>query len=167
LKTVEIGTLFSWNHFSLIFRNDDDNNSKHGDGEDGEEDASVLTPMRSTSRAESKDNEDRPSSSGKLEFSRKSKQIVMKFVLSGLDDEESIATITNIGGNPTEDAHIWPSMQDLNTRLRRVITAYQRNYKKEELKQQQKAKVSVPVNSVVESILFYCIPLHISVYLFQ
>lgn len=38
-------------------------------------------------------------------------------------------------------------MQDLNTRLRRVITSYQRNYKKEELKQQQKAKVgfaSVP-----------------------
>lgn len=35
----------------------------------------------------------------------------------------------------------WPSMQDLNTRLRRVITSYQRNYKKEEMKQQQKAKV--------------------------
>lgn len=34
-------------------------------------------------------------------------------------------------------------MQDLNTRLRRVITAYQRNYKKEELKQQQKAKVNL------------------------
>lgn len=34
-------------------------------------------------------------------------------------------------------------MQDLNTRLRRVITAYQRNYKKEELKQQQKAKVGI------------------------
>lgn len=41
-----------------------------------------------------------------------------------------------------DDAHIWPSMQDLNTRLRRVITSYQRNYKKEELKQQQKAKVT-------------------------
>jgi hypothetical protein len=51
--------------------------------------------------------------------------------------------MAGIGGNPTEDSHIWPSMQDLNTRLRRVITAYQRNYKKEELKQQQKAKVSV------------------------
>lgn len=37
---------------------------------------------------------------------------------------------------------MWPTMQDLNTRLRRVITSYQRNYKKEELKQQQKAKVS-------------------------
>lgn len=40
-----------------------------------------------------------------------------------------------------EERFIWPTTQDLNTRLRRVITAYQRNYKKEELKQQQKAKV--------------------------
>jgi len=59
----------------------------------------------------------------------------------GLDEEESVA-----GSYPptlvaVEDATLWPSMQDLNTRLRRVITAYQRNYKKEELKQQQKAKV--------------------------
>lgn len=37
--------------------------------------------------------------------------------------------------------HLWPSMQDLNTRLRRLITAYQRNYKREELKLQQRAKV--------------------------
>lgn len=46
--------------------------------------------------------------------------------------------------NPTDiDPNLmWPTMQDLNTRLRRVITSYQRNYKKEELKQQQKAKVS-------------------------
>lgn len=43
---------------------------------------------------------------------------------------------------PIENILIWPSMQDLNTRLRRVITSYQRNYKKEELKQQQKAKVN-------------------------
>lgn len=41
-------------------------------------------------------------------------------------------------------------MQDLNTRLRRVITSYQRNYKKEELKQQQKAKVRAPhLNSIL------------------
>lgn len=55
----------------------------------------------------------------------------------GLDDEESTTAI------PAEiDPNlVWPSMQDLNTRLRRVITSYQRNYKKEELKQQQKAKV--------------------------
>lgn len=38
-------------------------------------------------------------------------------------------------------SHLWPSMQDLNTRLRRLITAYQRNYKREELKMQQRAKV--------------------------
>ncbi|XP_050361497.1 chromodomain-helicase-DNA-binding protein 7 isoform X2 [Nymphalis io] len=37
--------------------------------------------------------------------------------------------------------HLWPSMQDLNTRLRRLITAYQRNYKREELKLQQRAKM--------------------------
>lgn len=41
-----------------------------------------------------------------------------------------------------DQAHPWPSMQDLNTRLRRLITAYQRNYKREELKMQQKAKVT-------------------------
>ncbi|KAG8284248.1 choline dehydrogenase 7, partial [Homalodisca vitripennis] len=34
----------------------------------------------------------------------------------------------------------WPSMQDFNSRLRRVITSYQRNFKKEELKLAQKAK---------------------------
>lgn len=49
---------------------------------------------------------------------------------------------------------MWPSMQDLNTRLRRVITSYQRNYKKEELKQQQKAKVSERLHSVHESRVF-------------
>lgn len=43
---------------------------------------------------------------------------------------------------PVVEELVWPSVQDLNTRLRRVITSYQRNYKKEELKQQQKAKVS-------------------------
>ncbi|XP_045762222.1 chromodomain-helicase-DNA-binding protein 7 isoform X2 [Maniola jurtina] len=44
---------------------------------------------------------------------------------------------------PDDDAptHLWPSMQDLNTRLRRLITAYQRNYKREELKLQQRAKM--------------------------
>lgn len=59
------------------------------------------------------------------------------FVL-GLDDEESTTHPSEIDPNL-----IWPSMQDMNTRLRRVITSYQRNYKKEELKQQQKAKVGL------------------------
>lgn len=35
----------------------------------------------------------------------------------------------------------WPSMVDLNTRLRKVINSYQRNFKKEETKLLQKAKV--------------------------
>ncbi len=62
-------------------------------------------------------------------------------LIAGIDDDESVY---NAGGATTSSAaddQIWPSMQDLNTRLRRVITSYQRNYKKEELKQQQKAKV--------------------------
>lgn len=37
----------------------------------------------------------------------------------------------------------WPSIGDLNNRLRRVITSYQRNFKKEELKLAQKAKVNI------------------------
>lgn len=35
----------------------------------------------------------------------------------------------------------WPTIGDLNTRLRRVITAYQKNFRKEEMKQLQKARV--------------------------
>lgn len=37
----------------------------------------------------------------------------------------------------------WPSIGDLNSRLRRVITAYQKNFRKEEIKQLQKARVSL------------------------
>ncbi|KAJ4431428.1 hypothetical protein ANN_20025 [Periplaneta americana] len=44
--------------------------------------------------------------------------------------------------DPTKKAP-WPSMVDLNTRLRRVITSYQRNFKKEEMKLAQKAKCAV------------------------
>lgn len=48
----------------------------------------------------------------------------------------------------TGDDKAWPTITDLNTRLRRVITSYQRNYRKEEQKlQATKAKVS-PVSSV-------------------
>lgn len=44
---------------------------------------------------------------------------------------------------PPEDPSkpFWPSVNDLNTRLRRVVTSYQRSFKKEELKLLQKAKV--------------------------
>lgn len=72
----------------------------------------------------------------------------MSLKTKGVDDEvESNAGAPSVAGSVTgptvDDSLMWPSMQDLNTRLRRVITAYQRNYKKEELKQQQKAKVNL------------------------
>lgn len=60
---------------------------------------------------------------------------------AGIDDDESVYNAGIAATSSVVDGQIWPSMQDLNTRLRRVITSYQRNYKKEELKQQQKAKV--------------------------
>ncbi|KAH9640843.1 hypothetical protein HF086_014429 [Spodoptera exigua] len=65
------------------------------------------------------------------------------------DDVSSGAGATSPAASPRPDddstqsssgGHLWPSMQDLNTRLRRLITAYQRNYKREELKMQQRAK---------------------------
>lgn len=52
-------------------------------------------------------------------------------------------------------AHPWPSMQDLNTRLRRLITAYQRNYKREELKMQQKAKVIIIIKIFVSKLKMF------------
>ncbi|XP_073941690.1 uncharacterized protein isoform X3 [Choristoneura fumiferana] len=61
------------------------------------------------------------------------------------DEVSSGAGATSPAASPRADddgaGHQWPSMQDLNTRLRRLITAYQRNYKREELKMQQKAKM--------------------------
>ncbi|XP_052564493.1 uncharacterized protein LOC120426896 isoform X3 [Culex pipiens pallens] len=107
---------------------DDDANSKQGDNEDDPEDG-PSEARSSSAGVESKD-----------------------------DDEESTAgTATSAAptpapsdGGPNPEL-IWPSMQDLNTRLRRVITSYQRNYKKEELKQQQKAKLQAivpPVSSL-------------------
>ncbi|XP_013200500.2 chromodomain-helicase-DNA-binding protein 7 isoform X1 [Amyelois transitella] len=61
------------------------------------------------------------------------------------DDVSSGAGATSPAASPRADDEPggggpWPSMQDLNTRLRRLITAYQRNYKREELKMQQRAK---------------------------
>jgi len=41
-----------------------------------------------------------------------------------------------------ENKQDWPSIGDLNARLRRVITAYQKNFRKEEIRQMQKARVS-------------------------
>lgn len=83
-------------------------------------------------------------------------------IVVGLDDEESTTHPSEIDPNL-----IWPSMQDMNTRLRRVITSYQRNYKKEELKQQQKAKVNrngsfQKCQFRVLGILLYCVTWTIS-----
>lgn len=113
-----------------IYRHDDETNSKHGDVDENDEE------VRST-----KDGEDRPSSSGKT---HQNLQSFAKFndqykINAGLDDEEATTHLSS----ETDPNLIWPTMQDLNTRLRRVITSYQRNYKKEELKQQQKAKVRI------------------------
>lgn len=60
-------------------------------------------------------------------------------------DRDDDSTQGSAGAAPLSatGSHLWPSMQDLNTRLRRLITAYQRNYKREELKMQQKAKVGI------------------------
>lgn len=81
------------------------------------------------------------------------------YISAGLDDDESVYNVGVSGAPSTSDDHIWPSMQDLNTRLRRVITSYQRNYKKEELKQQQKAKVSLSDNDEKNPFYFskFCI----------
>ena len=59
---------------------------------------------------------------------------------SGLEDDEVMITGTVPVSGAAEGDLTWPSMQDLNTRLRRVITSYQRNYKKEELRAAQQEK---------------------------
>lgn len=78
------------------------------------------------------------------------------------DEVSSGAGATSPAASPRADderapaTHLWPSMQDLNTRLRRLITAYQRNYKREELKLQQRAKVSYVYNFILCFIYVLC-----------
>jgi chromodomain-helicase-DNA-binding protein 7 len=56
---------------------------------------------------------------------------------------EPMSTDENPKPESTEpEKPIWPSTTDLNTRIRKLITAFQRYFKKEELKNAQKAKVS-------------------------
>lgn len=57
------------------------------------------------------------------------------------DLDESTQGSSGLSGHHSFAGGQFPSMQDLNTRLRRLITSYQKNYKKEELKMQQRAKV--------------------------
>ncbi|CAB3373521.1 Hypothetical predicted protein [Cloeon dipterum] len=58
------------------------------------------------------------------------------------DDEAEAEPVELEGEHPVEggDKAPWPSVADLNTRLRRVISSYQRNFKREEMKMAQRAK---------------------------
>lgn len=59
-------------------------------------------------------------------------------------EESSTAntTVTPVTQTTAVDECIWPSIGDLNNRVRRLISTCQRNFKKEEQKLVQKAKVS-------------------------
>uniref|UniRef100_A0A7G3AIV8 BRK domain-containing protein n=1 Tax=Lutzomyia longipalpis TaxID=7200 RepID=A0A7G3AIV8_LUTLO len=136
IKHEIIGDLVQQINDGVNISLEDDTNSKHDEGDEVDDDLTVSKDeQRAPSATDSKDTDlDRPSS-------------------SGIEDEEALLAATL----SSEDPHTWPTMQDLNTRLRRVITSYQRNYKKEELKQQQKAKAlttttSLPSTSTPSSI---------------
>lgn len=64
-------------------------------------------------------------------------------VESTMDQSTPIPTVESSDEVKQEGKLDWPTIGDLNTRLRRVITAYQKNFRKEEIKQLQKARVSV------------------------
>lgn len=110
----------------------EDGEVKMDDIEELDEDGNPKgEPKPSTSAADAKSDLDRPAS-------------------SGLEDDDVIITGTVPAGGAATDDLTWPSMQDLNTRLRRVITSYQRNYKKEELRaaqQQKQAKIQASMAS--------------------
>lgn len=62
-----------------------------------------------------------------------------------LATEDNATTVALAPPTPTSvaaDEFIWPSIGDLNNRVRRLISTCQRNFKKEEQKLVQKAKVS-------------------------
>lgn len=101
----------------FLFSNEDDI-----DDEDTNEESSLKSRNRDNSEVNSEIAEPSPGPSACSESQQ----------LEGDDIKE----------DPSEDK-TWPTMTDLNTRLRRVITSYQRNYRKEEQKlQATKAKVS-------------------------
>lgn len=161
MLTISIQSICCWaSRIDL----DDENSKPDVDDEDGD---GTATKDSDSKTAEPKDGEfDRPSSSGECFERVVSTRKHIKSVISitttnllsinaGLDDDVESMYNVNASGSGSNAAGqmagsgqmmgadgTWPSMQDLNTRLRRVITSYQRNYKKEELKQQQKAKVS-------------------------
>lgn len=58
-------------------------------------------------------------------------------------ESSSIAPAEGSDEVKTDGKYDWPTIGDLNTRLRRVITAYQKNFRKEEIRQLQKARVNI------------------------
>ena len=62
--------------------------------------------------------------------------------VESIPESTSVSVSTGTDDIKVEGKLDWPSIGDLNTRLRRIITAYQKNFRKEEIKQLQKARVS-------------------------
>lgn len=58
------------------------------------------------------------------------------------EENTTSTVVAPITPTSVTDEYIWPSIGDLNNRVRRLISTCQRNFKKEEQKLVQKAKVS-------------------------
>ncbi|KAJ8279766.1 hypothetical protein COCON_G00068320 [Conger conger] len=73
------------------------------------------------------------------------KDEIDEFADSPLDDRDQTADGENSGGKPGEaqeqGKQYWPGSSALTTRLRRLITAYQRSYKREQLRQEAMNKI--------------------------
>lgn len=78
-------------------------------------------------------------------------------MMKDFDDEESLTCASDVSSTPRrmtpavggktdgqeeEDGKLpFPTASEMNTRLRRIITSYQRDFKKQQLKKEQQAKV--------------------------
>lgn len=65
--------------------------------------------------------------------------------LAPAEDTTNAVVVPSIPTSTSTDEFIWPSIGDLNNRVRRLISTCQRNFKKEEQKLVQKAKVSIVI----------------------
>ena len=52
----------------------------------------------------------------------------------------SVGSTSNANEPAENEKPVWPTVTDLNTRIRKLITSYQRNFKKEEIRNVQKLK---------------------------
>lgn len=103
--------------FNFCCSNDDDM-----EDDDTNEDSSLKSKNRDMSEGNSEIAEPSPGPSASSET-------------QPLDTEDRVL-------DDSEDKNVWPAITDLNTRLRRVITSYQRNCRREEQKlAASKAKV--------------------------